>query len=81
VLSARFPHLAVEMGPTRQSGRGYYVDACYKVYVVDARGEEVECGDGGCTCWTRQLLSNNKERLVIGGLGIERLLTEPSPRL
>ena len=77
VLCDRFPHLAAEMGPTRQSGRGYYVDACYKVYVIDATGDEVECGDGGCTTWTRQLLSNNKERLVIGGLGIERLLAGP----
>jgi hypothetical protein len=81
VLRNRFSHLAVEMGPTRKSGRGYYVDACYKVYVVDATGDEVECGDGGCTGWARQLLSSNKERLVIGGLGIDRLLTEPRPSL
>jgi hypothetical protein len=74
VLRDRFSHAAVEMDPERQSGRGYYVDACYKLYVVDATGDEVECGDGGCTSWTRQLLSNNKERLVIGGMGIERLL-------
>lgn len=43
--------------------------ACYKVFVTDATGDEVECGDGGCTTWTRQLLSNNKERLVIGAWG------------
>jgi hypothetical protein len=74
VLSDRFSNLAVEMDASRQSGRGYYIDACYKVYVVDPAGDEVECGDGGCTGWTRHLLSNNKERLVIGGMGIERLL-------
>ena len=55
VLCDRFSQLAAEMDPTRQSGRGYYVDACYKVYVIDAAGDEVECGDGGCTTWTRQL--------------------------
>jgi hypothetical protein len=76
VLSDRFPHLAVDFDQ-RQSGRGYYVAACYKVFVIDPNGDEVECGDGGCTTWTRQLLSNNKERLVIGGLGMERLLAGP----
>ena len=28
--------------------------------------------DGGFTTWTQQLLSNNKERLLISGLGTER---------
>lgn len=29
--------------------------------------------DGGFTTWTADLLSNAKERLLISGLGIERL--------
>lgn len=35
----------------RQSGRGYYLDLCFK---VNANGMEI--GDGGFTDWTRQLL-------------------------
>ena len=62
------------MDPDRASGRGYYVDACYKVFGTDCRGSDVELADGGCTTWTRQLLSDEKERLVIGGLGVEPLL-------
>jgi hypothetical protein len=31
--------------------------------------------DGGFTDWTRRLLGSEKERLQIGGLGTERLLT------
>jgi|GEM_PF-4488011 len=31
--------------------------------------------DGGFTDWTQKLLSNRKERLLISGLGSERLLT------
>ena len=52
----------------RQSGRGYYLDLCFK---VNADGAEV--GDGGFTDWTRQLLGNSKERLLTSCLGVDRL--------
>ncbi len=73
-LADRFPDLVVEMDSSRASGRGYYVDACYKLFFTADQGKEIEVGDGGCTTWTRQLLSDAKERLVISGLGAERLL-------
>ena len=31
-------------------------------------------GDGGFTDWTAQLLGNRKERLLISGYGVERLI-------
>jgi hypothetical protein len=56
----------------RQGGRGYYQDLCFKVNArVD--GELAEIGDGGFTDWSRQLTADNKERLLITGLGIDRL--------
>jgi hypothetical protein len=73
-LAERFPDATFGMDPDRASGRGYYVDACYKVFATDRHGTEIELADGGCTTWTRQLLSDEKERLVIGGLGVERIL-------
>jgi hypothetical protein len=73
-LSRRFPHGTFRMDPDRDSGRGYYVDACYKIFATDTSDTTVELADGGCTSWTRQLLSDDKERLVIGGLGVDRLL-------
>lgn len=73
-LDERFPDAALGMDPDRASGRGYYVDACYKIFGTDRRGTEIEVADGGCTTWTRQLLSDDGERLVIGGLGVERVL-------
>jgi hypothetical protein len=45
-LSDRSYHLAVEIDPTRQSDRGYYMDACYKLFVMDATEDEVDLGDG-----------------------------------
>ena len=32
-----------------------------------------EIGDGGFTDWTRQLAASNKERLLISGIGVDRL--------
>jgi hypothetical protein len=56
----------------RQGGRGYYRDLCFKINVyVDGRPEEI--GDGGFTDWTMRLAANGKERLLISGMGIDRL--------
>ncbi|SDY34585.1 hypothetical protein SAMN05421504_105237 [Amycolatopsis xylanica] len=60
--------------PHRSTGRGYYLGLCFKVYSVLGDGR-VEVGDGGFVDWTRALLGNRKERLLISGLGIERLAT------
>jgi hypothetical protein len=60
------------MDHTRQAGRGYYRDVCFKVNI---RGgdDTVEFGDGGFTDWTAKLLANQKERLLISGYGLDRL--------
>ncbi len=68
------PEATCRMDPTRISGRGYYVDACYKIFAGLPSGERREIGDGGCTTWSRQLHSDDKERTVIAGLGVDRLL-------
>ncbi|RIQ10952.1 hypothetical protein [Jiangella rhizosphaerae] len=60
------------LDPDRESGRGYYEGLCFKV-LARLDGEPAEVGDGGFTGWTRDLLSNRKERLLISGLGIDRL--------
>ena len=57
----------------RSAGRGYYRDLCFKVnaLVDDAPGE---VGDGGFTDWTARLMADGKERLLIAGYGIDRLV-------
>ena len=73
-LTDSLPGISIRMDPERLPGRGYYLGACYKLSVDDGSGQLMEVGDGGCTDWTSRLLSDRKERLVIGGLGVERLL-------
>jgi len=62
----------------RQAGRGYYRDLCFKVNVY-VRGETQEVGDGGFTDWTARLTANRKERLLISGVGIDRLAAFGAP--
>jgi hypothetical protein len=65
---------AVVSDPDRATGRGYYRDLCFKV-MVGVGDDIVEVGDGGFTDWTQQLRGSRKERLLIGGLGVDRLAT------
>jgi Histidyl-tRNA synthetase len=66
--------------PDRATGRGYYTGLCYKVYATVA-GQRLEIADGGFVDWTQRLTGNRKERLLIGGFGLDRLagaLTPPA---
>ncbi len=72
-LAARLPDARCHLDPTRTAGRGYYEGFCFKLFATGASGEELELADGGVTPWLSRLLSDDKERLVISGLGVERL--------
>lgn len=58
--------------PDRPTGRGYYTGFCFKVFTT-LGGERFELADGGFVDWTQSLLGNRKERLLISGVGIDRL--------
>jgi hypothetical protein len=69
---------------TRTRGRGYYRDLCFKVNArtggpsQDKHRDKLqdklhEIGDGGFTDWTQQLVASGKERLLISGLGVDRM--------
>jgi hypothetical protein len=72
-LSGRHPEAKIHFDPDRTSGRGYYEGVCFKLFAMDSSGAEIELGDGGSTSWTRSLLSDAKERLIISAIGTERL--------
>lgn len=65
-------NVTVDEWPERTAARGYYPGLCFKLS-VGHRDADVEVADGGLVIWTRTLLSNNKERLMISGLSVERL--------
>jgi hypothetical protein len=72
-LAAKHPNVKVDFDQDRQSGRGYYVDTCFRIDAKSPDRLDLLLVDGGFTTWTQQLLSNRKERLMTSGLGSERL--------
>ena len=75
-IRSEFEDVDCAFDERRTSGRGYYVDLCFHIHAAAASGRRLELVDGGCVNWTQALLSNAKERLVISGIGSERLCTE-----
>jgi hypothetical protein len=75
-LRSEFEHVQCALDEQRTSGRGYYLDLCFHIYATATSGQRLELVDGGSVGWTQKYLSNAKERLVVSGLGSERLCQE-----
>jgi hypothetical protein len=75
-ICSEFGAVDCQIDGQRTSGRGYYLDLCFHIHATALSGRRLELVDGGSVNWTQQLLSDAKERLVISGLGTERLCTE-----
>jgi len=73
---ARVGGVTCRMDEDRTSGRGYYSGLCFHIHAAHPSGRWLELVDGGVVDWTARLLENAKERLVISGLGSERLCTQ-----
>jgi hypothetical protein len=72
-LQDQFPKATIEVTSDRIQAKGYYYPFCFWIFVTGEDGVEQNIGDGGFTDWTQQLLSNKKERLLISGVGSERM--------
>jgi hypothetical protein len=72
-LRERFGVEAV-IDPTRTAGREYYRTVCFGI-LGSGEGEKSHLCDGGCVDWTQRLLGDAKERLVISGVGSDRVCT------
>ncbi|MGV9298600.1 MULTISPECIES: hypothetical protein [Amycolatopsis] len=74
------PDVEVSDASDRAIGRDYYFGLCFTV-TADFGTGPAEVGDGGFTPWTARLLGNAKERLLVSGIGVDRvasLLNAPS---
>jgi hypothetical protein len=78
-LAAAHPTAEFSFAPGRQEGRAYYAGACFHIFAASAGGQEHQIVDGGFVPWTQHLLSNAKERLLISGLGAERVCSMYAP--
>jgi hypothetical protein len=65
--------VVVEADPGRTRAKGYYRDAAVEGWV--RFGDDVfDVADGGFVDWTARLLEDAKERLMISGIGVDRLV-------
>jgi hypothetical protein len=58
--------------PDRPFGDGYYDGFCFKAFPT-FQSEPIEVADGGFVDWTRRLVGSEKERLLISGIGLDRV--------
>ena len=79
-LGQQFADVQLEFDPQRSAGRNYYDGLCFAIYASDQAGAEYMLVDGGATTWTQQLLNNRKERLLISGIGTERVCSVFGPQ-
>jgi hypothetical protein len=78
-LAARFPAVEFQAGPRPAEARDYYLGLRFTILARDAGGVEHHLSDGGFTSWTQALLSSGKERLLVSGIGTERLCSVFAP--
>ena len=70
-VGGAFPGVTAVVDPDRTAGRGYYRTFCFWIIA----GDDIQLVDGGCVDWTQRLLSDGKERLVVSGIGTDRVCT------
>jgi hypothetical protein len=75
-IGEAFDRVECTIDASEQSGRSYYDGLRFKIHAESPSGRELELVDGGAVDWTQRLLSDAKERLIISGIGSERVCTE-----
>jgi hypothetical protein len=78
-LQHKFREAKVEALKRPEEAKNYYKELRFRISGTDGRGNDIELADGGDTDWTQKLLGNAKERLVISGIGTERLCESFGP--
>lgn len=72
-LRTELPGVDLEGTVTSGDGRSYYRAVRFQIYVRASGTGEKELVDGGDVDWSQRLLNNRKERMLISGIGSERL--------
>lgn len=75
-LQAEFASVECLVNEQRAGGRGYCRDLCFHIEAVNSSGRMLELVDDGVVDWSQRLLGSAKERMVISGIGSERLCAE-----
>lgn len=66
-----YPQTKFVFEMNRIAGIGHYETATFKIRARNRRGEVYPLVDGGVCNWTKRILANKKERLMVSGFGTE----------
>ena len=72
LIKSKFPDVPLSYD-LEHTENNYYKGINYKIY-MDKQGEKIEIGDGGFVDWIQQMTNNKKERCLICGISLDRLL-------
>jgi hypothetical protein len=72
-IRREFVGAEVVLDPDRAAARNYYRGVCFGITGASMTGEQRHLVDGGRVDWTQRLLGDAKERLVISGVGSDRI--------
>jgi len=68
-----FPGVPVSLDPEFVENN-YYKGIHFSIFMEKEGGERAEVGDGGFVDWMQQMTGNKKDRCLISGIGLDRLL-------
>ena len=74
-LKNNFPDSHFEKVVLKDTSFTYYSTVRFQIFARDTSGTDFLLVDGGFTDWTQKLLGNHKERLLVSGIGSERIIT------
>jgi len=72
MVNDELPGVPVSLDPEYEDNN-YYKGIHFTIY-MEKEHERIEVGDGGFVDWTQQMTGNKKERCLISGIGLDRLL-------
>lgn len=58
-----------------EEGNNHYYRGLQFTLIVTINGQNLTIGDGGFVDWSQKLLGNQKERMMVSAIGIDRLLS------
>jgi len=70
-LKVKYPNVNFKFDLQRVAGIGYYQDLCFKITAKNSKGQEFPLVDGGFLDWAQKLLTDQREKLLISGMGSE----------
>jgi len=71
-MEDEFPDIPIQLNLENEENH-YYTGINYTI-IMEKDNQIIEIGDGGFVDWTQQMTNNRKERCLISGIGLDRLL-------